>query len=401
MERADPVPSESHTTVFVGAAQTIWGVDAQAHWERMRTGPAVVSDGGRVMVVSPTAVEAALHAPELFSSNPDAAYLGSDSGLIPLQVDPPEHVRFRRMLDPLYTPRKMAQLEGDVAALANRCIDGFIERGRCDFSTEFAVPIPSGTFLGLLGLPLDGLEEFIAVKDDMIRPQGDTPTEIDAKRAAAGAWVFEMFGEQLDRREREPSDDILGELVRRESEGELTREETLNICFLQLTAGLDTVTDTLECSLAFLAQHPEHQRMLAEDPGLVPGAVEELLRWETPVPGVARVAMADTELEGCPIKKGSQVGVLLATTNIDPDRFVEPSLVDFSRASNKHYSFGAGVHRCLGSHLARMELRVALREWHRRIPSYSLPEGHRLMYSQSLREIQHLPLEFTPGTREP
>jgi len=389
-------PLESNVTVL---ESQIWGEDAQEQWQLLSAKGPVVRSPGSVYVTRSSEIDEVLHDPKRFSSNPDAIYLGSDSGLIPLQVDPPEHVRYRRILDPLFAPRRMSALDDDVAALVNRCIDGFIDQGRCDFSEEIAVPIPSGTFLRLLGLPLSRLDEFLRVKDDMIRPSGATAEEQDAKRAAAGEWVFAMYGEALDERASDPRDDILTVLGSLEQTGELTRQETLNICYLLLTAGLDTVTDALECSIAFLARHPDHQRQLVETPASIPAAVEELLRFETPVPAIARVSMADTELGGCPVWRDDKVSVLLAATNMDPDVFPDPLNVDFHRDANRHVSFGAGVHRCLGSHLARMELRVVLREWHRRIPEYRLAEGHTLLYSPALREISHLPIEFGPTSR--
>ncbi len=235
----------------------------------------------------------------------------------------------------------------------------------------------------------------------MIRPEGSSLEEVDEKRAAAGRWIGEMYTRELDARVREPRDDVLGHLVALEGQGELTRDESLSISHLLLTAGLDTVTDSLECSFVFLAEHPEHQRQLAADPSLVPAAVEELLRWMNPVPTIVRVAMEDTELDGCPIAKGTRMSVLLASTNLDENRFEDPATVDFRRPVNKHIGFGLGIHRCLGSHLARMELRVALREWHRRIPDYHLPAGHVIRWSPALREILHLPIEFSPAGPPP
>jgi cytochrome P450 len=314
--------------------------------------------------------------------------------LIPLQVDPPDHLRYRRMLDPLFTPPKMAKLEADVANLTNRCIDRFIEDGQCDFASQFAVPIPSGTFLHLLGLPIERLDEFMVFKDAMIRPRGETPEEAHANLQKAGQWVFNMFNEALEERANQLTDDVLGHLWRLEQAGELSREESLNICQLLLSAGLDTVTDSLECSLVFLARSPEHQQRLAADGGLVPKAVEELLRWMCPVPTVARVMMDDADVEGCPVPAGTKMSVMLATLNIDPSRFEDPSRVDFERQANKHASFGLGVHRCLGSHLARRELRVTLREWHRRIPEYTLKPGIELHYARGLRSVENLELEW-------
>jgi len=376
---------------------SIWGDNVQADWETMRTGPAVLDFGSVSMMTSPTAIAEFMHDPALLSSNPEAQFLGSETGLIPLQVDPPEHRRYRRMLDPLFTPPKMAKLEGEVAALVNQCIDGFIERGSCDLAAEFALPIPSGTFLHLLGLPLDRLDEFLAKKDDLIRPVDQDGGGLDDVRARAAQWANDLFGEALDRRAVEPTDDILGHLSRLELAGELTREQTLNISLLQLMAGLDTVTDTLECFFAYLAQHPAQRQRIVDDPSIIPSTVEELLRWESPVTAVARTATADLELEGCPIHKGSSIGVSIGAANIDEGALPDSFTVDLERNPNKHLAFGGGIHRCLGSHLARMELRIALREWHQRIPDYSLAPGAELIYQPGLRQIDKLPLVFAAG----
>lgn len=404
VSQSEEVVRQSPTTVFqLDGNETIWGSDAQEHWQRLGAGSACVRIGDKVLVSSPSAVDTVLHDPERFSSGPDALFLGSKTGLVPLQVDPPGHVRYRRLLDPLFTPRRLAALEAGVAELTNRCLDGFIDRGRCDLSSELAVPVPCGTFLQLMGLPLEGLDEFIERKDDIIRPVGSNQDEVEAKRAAAGRWIYEMYTGELDRRRGAPAgDDVLGHLVAQEEAGELTREESLNISYLLLIAGLDTVTDSIECCFAYLVEHPEHRRRLAAEPELAPRAVEELLRWMNPVPSVVRVVTEDTELEGCPLPKGTRISVLLASANVDGTRFAEPERVDFDRSVTKHVGFGLGIHRCLGSHLARLELRVVLREWHRRIADYRLPDGHVLQWSPALREILSFPLELTarPSTAQ-
>lgn len=152
------------------------------------------------------------------------------------------------------------------------------------------------------------------------------------------------------------------------------------------------MTDSLTCFFAFLAQHPEHRRQIVEDPSVIPAAVEELLRWESPVPGVPRMVVADTELAGCPVKAGTMVMASVGAANVDPAEFGDPLEVRFDRESNRHVGFGGGVHRCLGSHLARRELRVTLREWHRRIPDYSLKPGIDLHYARGLRSVENLEL---------
>ena len=388
-------PTSARTVLTTGFDQCIWGADAREVWRAMAAaGPLVRPGPGMAVVTSTAGVEQVLHDAAIFSSNPDAMYFGSETGAIPLQVDPPDHSRYRKMLDPLFAPRRMAEREQEVTDLANQLIDTFVERGSCDFSTEFALPFPSVVFLRLMGLPTDRLDEFVKAKEGMIRPVGETEDDRQAMRMETGAWIFQYFTSALEAHAENDTSDVLGTFLALEQEGRLTRDETLNICLLMLAAGLDTVTDTLECSFAFLAQNPAHQRQLADDPDLAAGAVEELLRFETPVPTVARVVMAATEIDGCPVAAGERLRTILAVPNMDPEVHNAPDAVDFARPSNKHLAFGAGVHRCVGSHLARLELRVALREWHRRIPSYRLPEGHVVTFSQGLREIVHLPIEF-------
>jgi cytochrome P450 len=344
------------------------------------------------VVTSTAGVEQVLHDAAIFSSNPDAMYFGSETGAIPLQVDPPEHSRYRKMLDPLFAPRRMAEREQEVTDLANQLIDTFVERGSCDFSTEFALPFPSVVFLRLMGLPTDDLDEFVKAKEGMIRPVGETEADRQAMRMETGAWIFQYFRSALEAHAQNDTSDVLGTFLALEQEGRLTRDETLNICLLMLAAGLDTVTDTLECSFAFLAESPAHQRQLADEPGLAPGAVEELLRLETPVPTVARITMAATEIDGCPVAAGVRVRPILGVANIDPAVHGDPDVVDFARPSNKHLAFGAGVHRCVGSHLARLELRVALEELHRRIPDYRVAYGAEVILSPAIRQAASLPL---------
>jgi len=174
--------------------------------------------------------------------------------------------------------------------------------------------------------------------------------------------VYEYFDKILDEREKEPRDDLLSHFLSAEVEGNrLSRNDILDICFLFLIAGLDTVTATLDCMFSFLAEHPEHRRQLVENPDVIPNAIEELLRWETPVMMVSRVAVQDTELGGCPVHKGDHAIVVIGSANVDEAEFPDADQVRFDREVNRHIAFGGGVHRCLGSHLARLELRVALR----------------------------------------
>jgi cytochrome P450 len=378
--------------------QSVVGLEEpQPMYKMLReTTPVFRAPQGLVVLSRLADIEMALKRTELFSSNMDAVDLGNVRPLIPLQVDPPEHAKYRRILDPLFTPREMAGRERAVTALVNEIIDGFADRGECDFHAEFAVPLPCTVFLQLLGLPLEDLDKFLEWKDGVIRPEGVVSPEQHATAAAPAAHqIYEYFERAIDDHIANPRDDVLSALIAAKIEGEpLSREDLLDICFLFLIAGLDTVTDSLDCFFVYLARHPEQRQLLIEQPDILPGAIEEMLRWETPVPGVARVAMQDVEVGGCPISKGERISPLLGAANTDPAEFDDPDVVDFARNPNRHRAFGGGPHRCLGSHLARLELRVALREFHRRIPDYQIRPGAQLQYTSALRSVEALPLTF-------
>jgi cytochrome P450 len=352
-------------------------------------------------------IEEAFRHPDVFAST-EAVDLSNVRPLIPLNIDPPDHKKYRKILDPLFAPRAMAALEKPVADLANQLMDAFAGEREIDFGPAFSIPLPSQVFLTLLGLPLEELDTFLAMKDGIIRPQvvvGVPPAHPDAtahqRRTAAS--IYEYFDGVLDEREAERArgaerrDDLLTRFLETEIDGDrLTREEILDISFLFLIAGLDTVTASLDCMFSFLARHPGHRRQIVEDPALIPAAVEELLRFETPVIGVPRRATRDTVLGGCPVAAGQQVTVLLGSGNTDDEEFGDGDTVRFDRDPNRHMAFGGGIHRCLGSHLARQELRVALREWHRRYPDYHVAPGAALEYTTGIRSIDRFPLVLGP-----
>ena len=334
-----------------------------------------------------------LRSPDVFSSRFDAVHIGQVRPLIPLQIDPPDHAKYRKLLDPLFAPRRIALLEGRTRALVSDLVEAVADDGGCNFHAAVSEPLPSTVFLELLGLPVSRAAEFIALKDGIIRPPAQTPEERSAMVDAAGARIYAVLQEVLDQRLETRQNDFISDFLDAEVDGErLTPEEVIDICYLFFLAGLDTVTASLDCMMARLALHPAERRRLADDPSVIPHAVEEMLRWETPVTAVVRVTTQDTELSGCPIAADQVVSVMLGSANTDERAWDKAESVDVDRRVNKHLAFGGGVHRCLGSHLARMELRVVLEEWHARIPEYRVPEGVELDYSPSLRQIADLPL---------
>jgi cytochrome P450 len=346
-------------------------------------------------------IEEAFRHPEVFAST-EAVDLSNIRPLIPLNIDPPDHKKYRKILDPIFAPRAMASLEQPVAELANKLMDAFEGEKEISFGAAFSVPLPSQVFLTLLGLPLEELPTFLTMKDGIIRPQAVVgvhaghPDAVAYQRKTAQS-IYDYFEKVLDERARQPRDDLLSRFLETEMEGDrLTREEILDISFLFLIAGLDTVSASLDCMFSFLARHPDHRRQIVEDPSLIPAAVEELLRFETPVIGVPRKAVVDTQLGGCPVKAGQQVTVLLGSGNTDDVEFGDGDAVRFDRDPNRHMAFGGGIHRCLGSHLARQELRVAIREWHKRYPDYHVKPGASLEYTTGIRSIDDFPMVLGP-----
>jgi len=349
-------------------------------------------------------VKFALRHPEIFSSDIMAVDIGQDRPLIPLQVDPPDHAKYRRVMDPQLGPKEIAHLELGTRQLVNDLIDRFIERGECDVHAEFTVPLPCTVFLQMTGLPLDQIEQFLTWKDNIIRPGGGFMDMDEAAkvRKETGAAMYAFFGDVVDERTTAPGDDIISRFIHAEIDGErMSRDEILDICYLFILGGLDTVTSTLDCSLAYLAQHDERRRELADDPSLVPHAVEELLRLETPVMQVLRVVKQEHEMHGVTMHPGDHVMVMIGAADTDPAEFGDDAAeLVIDREVNRHLAFGGGPHRCLGSHLARLELKIALEEFHRRIPDYAIADGATLDYSPGIREIVKLPLTFAVGARE-
>jgi cytochrome P450 len=347
---------------------------------------------GMVVAVSGQAVETILKDHRTFSSE-GFLDLGNTRPLIPLSVDPPRHAKYRKILDPLFAPKRMDAIEDRIVARFDHFMDGVVDRGECHFTDEIAVPFPSSIFLELMGLPWEELDVLLRFKDGILRIGAVDPAERARVQAETGQEIYAYFDRILDERQRAPRDDILSRFLVAEIDGErLTREEILDISFLFLIAGLDTVTDSLTCMFAFLAQNPEHRRQIVADPSVIPAAIEEMLRWETPVPQTPRMATQDAVVAGCPVKAGTFVAVVLGGANVDPAGCEDADVVRFDRDVNRHLAFGGGVHRCLGSHLARRELRVALRRWHARIPDYELKPGIELHYPPGLRSVENLQL---------
>jgi cytochrome P450 len=356
-------------------------------------------EGSGVVVCSRADVDTVLRNPQIFSSDMPAADLKNVRPLIPLQIDPPAHKKFRKILDPQFAPQRVQLLENPMTRLVNELIDAFADEDEIDFVSRFSVPFPSRVLLTVVGLPFEELPTLIRLKNGIVRPHHVVGTRIghpeaSAYQQATAAAMYDYLNRVLDTPRPDEAPGLLHRLGDAEVEGEhLSREDIVDICFLFLIAGLDDVPAALECCFAHLAEHPERRRELVADPTIIPRVIEELLRWETPVPIIARVAAEATELGGCPIAAGELVSVVIASANTDEEELPDAEEVRWDRQVNRHLTFGGGIHRCVGSHLARMVLRVGLREWHARIPDYRVKPGVELAFLPGgVRTLETFPM---------
>lgn len=295
----------------------------------------------------------------------------------PITSDPPDHHWHRRLILPVFAPQSVAKYEQSTRELCNQLIDRFIAKGEADAGTDYAQQIPVRVIATMLGVPVDMADEFTGWVRGVLEV-GLTDPKV---RLESRLKILNFFRGQLDDRKKNPREnDLITELLNSGDKYPVTDQYVLGVCNLMLVAGIDTTWSAIGSSLWHLAQHPEHRRQLRDNPDLWPTAIEELLRAYSPVT-MARVATEDVELQGCPIKAGEKVLLNFPAANRDPEVFERPDEVDFDRPENRHVAFGAGIHRCAGANLARMELRVAIEEWLRRIPEFRLEPGTEVTWA--------------------
>jgi cytochrome P450 len=368
-------------------------------------GPVARDSNGWYMITSAEAAEFALRHPDLFSSRQAFDRIGSPLPLVPIAFDPPEHTRYRRILQPFFSRAGIASWLPVVHGLAGELIDDLAGRGECDLVADLAVPLPAQVFLSLFGLPPGDRERLITWKDALhaaaaAMEDGDD-TSPPEETVRLGAEFYEYITHHISRRKQaDTAAGLLGCLLADTSEQRLSEEEILGLSFLFVLAGLSTVTSALSTAFAILAAQPRMREEITADPAAIPRAVEELLRVDGPVVFVLRVATRDVELGGHVIPAGSHVGISLLAADRDPARHHDPDAIDFRR-QEPHLAFGVGPHRCLGSHLARMEMRVVVEEWHRRIPHYELAPGvsPRVAWPAAHIGVPSLPLVFPASGR--
>jgi len=309
---------------------------------------------------------------------------------IPEMLDGQIHVAWRQLLGPLWSPQAIEKLKPTIARRFEEVLDGVADRGSCEFVREVALLFPNVIFMDLMGLPRADADTFQRWEEMILHGGGEDQT---AQMEAMGS-VIGYFSELITERRREPRDDMLSYVLRGEIDGApIPENDVLAFCLLMFMAGLDTVAAQLTFNFWHLATHDDDRRRIVEDPSLMPSAIEELLRYYAFVTP-SRKVMEDTVIAGCPVKAGTMVHLPLTSANRDPREFPDADRVIIDRETNRHISFGAGPHRCLGSNLAREELRTAMELWHARIPDYRIPAGVEVMEHGGQIGISSLPLTW-------
>jgi cytochrome P450 len=294
--------------------------------------------------------------------------------MIPVEIDPPHHRRYRAMIDPIFAPKAVARMEESVRQLANRLIDGFINQRGCEFTSEFGRPLPVSVFLDLMGLPQDMRDTFVSWAMGLLHAQDRAVAEQSMR--ATCAYLQQVIDEKTQR----PDDGVLSALVHGKAAGEpLTAQEIFGFAFFLFIAGLDTVFATLNNIFLWLAQNPGRRNEIIANPGNIMPTVEELLRVFS-VTFSGRTLTQDYELHGVMLKAGDKVTCILPAANYDPDAFPNPREVNFHRQRKPILAFAGGVHSCMGAHLARLEVKVAISEFLRRIPDFQLKPGTEIVY---------------------
>ena len=323
---------------------------------------------------------------------------GSATGALalPVGVDPPIQREFKRLINRHLTPAAVAPWEAPTRALVTELIDGFVERGHCELMAEFANPLPGRAFFQLaLNAPLDELDQVSAWASAASRHTEDGATE--ARMALAG-WVAAFLAR---RRAEPPRDDIVDAVLRAEVDGRpITDREAIATVLLLIFGGLDTTAGVLGMAIERFCRSPEIPAYLREHPERIEAVVEEILRLDGSFICIGRTARHDTELDGRSVKAGERVIIYWASANRDEAEFERPHEFDVDRPAIRHLAFGAGPHRCAGSHLARMNLRIALEELVQRLHEIRLaPEAEIVYHSAMSRTPVAVPITFTPGPK--
>ncbi|WP_327301489.1 cytochrome P450 [Streptomyces goshikiensis] len=316
-----------------------------------------------------------------------------------LRSDPPDHTRLRRLVSKAFTAHRVAGMRPRIQAIADQLLDAVAPAGRADLVADFALPLPVTVISELLGVPLDDRHDFQRWTNRIVTRGAEPPDPAVVNEAYQHmrAYVTEL----VRAKRAAPGDDLLSGLIAaRDEEQRLTEDELVAMVFLLLAAGHITTVNLISGGIAMLLTHPAQLDLLSSDPELLPGAIEEFLRYDGPVsPGIARFAREDVEIAGVTVPRGATVLIGSAIADRDPARFPDPERLDITRQDNAHLAFGHGIHYCLGAPLARLEGQIAIAAALRRLPGLALavaPDEIRWRPG-GLRGPESLPVTFTPG----
>ncbi len=341
--------------------------------------------------------------PELFSSSRRLALFGEVpeehivlQRLMMLNMDPPQHTRQRAFVNRGFTPRMIAALEKHIIEICHQLLDDVQRQGEADFVTDIAAPLPLYVICELVGAPVEDRAKIFELSNLLIG-SADPEFQVEEQAQLNAATQVYAYGEELAaRRREEPADDIVTKLLQPNDNGEALTTDEFDLFFMLLTvAGNETTRNAASGGMLALFEHPDQWQRLLEDPALIPTAVEEIVRWVSPVNLFRRTATADTDLRGREIREGDKVVVFYASANRDDGIFAEAQRFDVGRAVNPHVGFGGGgPHFCLGRHLAALELRVLLQALTERMPSIRLDGQPSRLRSNFINGIKHMPVRF-------
>lgn len=375
---------------------SVKAIDGDFHrgWKELHSGPDIFYtplNGGHWVYTRAEDIAAAWHDPARYSNRGVAMTREQrEMRLYPGEADPPVHAHYRALLQPFFSQKAVQRLEQRMRELTRELIGSLIDAGSCDFQAEMARKMPIYTFLTMMDLPLEHAIPLLPAADWLSR-DADPESFMRAMQTMMG-YLHQRIGE----RRGQDGEDFISTLLRSRIEDRpLSEHEVLSLTANVMFGGLDTVVSSMGFFMNFLARSAVHRQQLVAQPGLIPEAIEELLRRHS-IANFGRMVTENFDYKGLPMRAGDLVLLPAALHNLDDRKFADPMTVDFSRPIKNHLGFGTGIHRCLGAQLARIELRVLLQEWLPRIPEFRISESAPVVFkSGRINSVHSLPLAWS------
>jgi len=367
--------------------------DVHGAWKKLHEGPEMFwtpLNGGHWVCTRADDIETVYGDYTRFSSATESLPRGATPlPQPPVEIDPPAHDAYRRIIMPEFSPRAMQGLERRARELTVSLIEGFRAAGHCEFVREFAKHMPIGIFLSIMQLPREDAARLVPLAEAKTR-NSDVATSLNVHMQ-----ILDYIREKIEERRRRPGDDLISRVIRAEVNGRpLSHDEAVAMCGVVTFAGLDTVVSSLGFVMRFLAENPGHRQQLRENKALIPNAVNEFLRRFSPT-NLAREVRHDMRYNGLDLRAGDAILLPTCLHGLDERRWNAPMQVDFDRPRVFHLAFGIGAHRCVGANLARTELRVMLEEWLPRIADFEITPGETpVTASGQVNAVTHLPISW-------